>query len=71
MIIRKINASCELLSASVEMDTLETKRKSELTLSVKCVETGRLNEYIELITNDSERPMRRVRIVANVVKSKN
>ncbi len=71
LIIRKINASCELLSASVEMDTLETKRKSELTLSVKCVEMGRLNEYIELITNDSERPMRRVRIVANVVKSKN
>ena len=71
LIIRKINASCELLSASVAMDTLAPKQKSELTISVKCVEIGRLNEYIELITNDSEQPMRRVRIVANVVKSKN
>ncbi|MBO7213778.1 MAG: DUF1573 domain-containing protein [Rikenellaceae bacterium] len=70
LIIRKINMSNQSISASVSVasHTLKSRQHAELEISVKCDDVGRFNEYIELITNDSHRPMRRVRVVANVVK---
>ena len=68
LIIRKINVSNQAISVSIASHTIRQRQHLDLKISMKCEDVGRLNEYIELITNDSHRPMRRVRVVANVVK---
>lgn len=68
LIIRKINVSNQVISVSIASHTIRQRQHLYLKISMKCEDVGRLNEYIELITNDSHRPMRRVRVVANVVK---
>jgi hypothetical protein len=67
LIIRKINVSDGALNTSISKSHIKPREKAELQINLQCGNDNiKINESVELICNDPIKPMREIRIVANV-----
>jgi hypothetical protein len=67
LIIRKINVSDDALNTSISKSHIKPREKAELQINLQCGNDNiKINESVELICNDPIKPMREIRIVANV-----